>query len=180
MTTTRSLLQPMAPDLADIEPVTLTVGAEADFDAVIARLVDLAYTRVDMVGKRGEFAVRGGILDVFPDRRASDAHRVLGRRGLRDADVRRRRSALDPGNRGRHTHRRPVPGGAADRRRPRPRRQVGGRTSGGDNTIAGSVPDMLAKLSEGIPVDGMEALLPLLRPTDLSTLTAHLPENTPC
>src|SRR4051795_11935673 len=66
VTTARSLLQPMAPDLADVEPVTLTVGAEADFDDVIARLVDLAYTRVDMVGKRGEFAVRGGILDVFP------------------------------------------------------------------------------------------------------------------
>ena len=33
---------------------------------MIARLVELAYTRVDMVGKRGEFAVRGGILDVFP------------------------------------------------------------------------------------------------------------------
>ena len=32
VTTTRSLLQPMAPDLADIEPVTLTVGAEAEFD----------------------------------------------------------------------------------------------------------------------------------------------------
>ena len=66
VTTTRSLLQPMAPDLADIEPVTLSVGTEAEFDAVIARLVDLAYNRVDMVGKRGEFAVRGGILDVFP------------------------------------------------------------------------------------------------------------------
>src|SRR6201988_5188799 len=65
VTTTRSLLQPMAPDVADIEPVTLTLGAEADFDAVIARLVELAYERVDMVGKRGEFAVRGGILDVF-------------------------------------------------------------------------------------------------------------------
>ena len=44
VTTTRSLLQPMAPDVADIEPVTLTVGAEAEFDTVIARLVDLAYT----------------------------------------------------------------------------------------------------------------------------------------
>ena len=27
---------------------------------------------------------------------------------------------------------------------------------------------MLAKLAEGIPVDGMEALLPLLRPADLT------------
>ncbi len=34
--------------------------------------------------------------------------------------------------------------------------------------MPGSVPDMLAKLAEGIPVDGMEALLPLLRPTELS------------
>src|SRR6476659_2822902 len=65
VTTTRSLLQPMAPDVADIEPLTLTVGADADFDQVIHRLVELAYTRVDMVGKRGEFAVRGGILYVF-------------------------------------------------------------------------------------------------------------------
>ncbi|PRC50040.1 hypothetical protein C6A85_71580, partial [Mycobacterium sp. ITM-2017-0098] len=48
------------------DPVTLTVGADAEFDAIVARLVDLAYSRVDMVGKRGEFAVRGGILDIFP------------------------------------------------------------------------------------------------------------------
>ena len=38
---------------------------EIDFEGVIARLVELAYTRVDMVGRRGEFAVRGGILDIF-------------------------------------------------------------------------------------------------------------------
>ena len=51
----------------DIEPVTLTRRVEqVAFEDVIARLVELAYTRVDMVGKRGEFAVRGGILDVFP------------------------------------------------------------------------------------------------------------------
>ena len=46
--------------------MTLTVGAEAEFEAVIARLVDLAYARVEMVEKRGEFAVRGGIVDLFP------------------------------------------------------------------------------------------------------------------
>src|ERR1700752_5033435 len=32
VTAVRSLLQPMAPDVADIEPVTLTVGAGAGFD----------------------------------------------------------------------------------------------------------------------------------------------------
>ncbi|HEX9178031.1 MAG TPA: transcription-repair coupling factor, partial [Mycobacterium sp.] len=66
VTTVRSLLQPMASDLVRIEPVTLTVGTEIAFEDVISRLVELAYTRVDMVGKRGEFAVRGGILDIFP------------------------------------------------------------------------------------------------------------------
>ena len=48
-----------------------------------------------------------------------------------------------------------------------------------DNSVPGSVPDMLAKLAEGIPVDGMEALLPLLRPTELATLSAHLPSGAP-
>ena len=33
-----------------------------------------------------------------------------------------------------------------------------------ENGVPGSIPEMLAKLAEGVPVDGMEALLPLLRP----------------
>ncbi|QZT61878.1 transcription-repair coupling factor [Mycolicibacterium austroafricanum] len=180
VTTARSLLQPMAPDLAQVDPVTLTVGGEADFDAVVARLVDLAYTRVDMVGKRGEFAVRGGILDVFPptaehpvrvefwgdevsemrmfsvaDQRSipeieiDTLIAVPCRELLLTADVRDRAAAL-----------------AAEH----PVRE---------NSVTGSVPDMLAKLAEGIPVDGMEALLPLLRPSDFATLPDHLPEGTP-
>src|SRR6188508_661838 len=40
VTTVRSLVQPMAPDLVDIEPVTLTLGGESDFDKVIHRLVE--------------------------------------------------------------------------------------------------------------------------------------------
>src|SRR6201988_5179123 len=66
VTAVRSLLQPMTPRLGHVEPVTLTIGQEIAFEDVIARLVELAYTRVDMVGRRGEFAVRGGILDAFP------------------------------------------------------------------------------------------------------------------
>ncbi len=33
---------------------------------MVEQLVERAYSRVDMVSRRGEFAVRGGILDVFP------------------------------------------------------------------------------------------------------------------
>ena len=39
------------------------------------------------------------------------------------------------------------------------------------STSPARVGDMLAKLAEGIPVDGMEALLPVLRPDDLALLT---------
>src|SRR4051794_2199769 len=62
----RSMLQPQVPDLGDLEPVSLRPGDDVEFDGVVRRLTELAYTRVDMVERRGEFAVRGGILDVFP------------------------------------------------------------------------------------------------------------------
>src|SRR3954465_9118569 len=62
----RSVLQPQVPDLGELEPVALRPGDEVDFDDVIRRLAGIAYNRVDMVERRGEFAVRGGILDVFP------------------------------------------------------------------------------------------------------------------
>ena len=62
----RSVLQPQVRGLADLEPVELTPGATADLDDVVRRLAGAAYSRVDLVEKRGEFAVRGGIVDVFP------------------------------------------------------------------------------------------------------------------
>ncbi len=62
----RSLLQPIVSGLGDIEPVRLAPGDEADLHDVLARLIEAGYARVDMVEKRGDIAVRGGIVDVFP------------------------------------------------------------------------------------------------------------------
>ena len=62
----RSLLQPQVAGLADIEPVELEPGDTRPLDEVVRGLADAAYSRVDMVERRGEFAVRGGIVDVFP------------------------------------------------------------------------------------------------------------------
>ncbi|MCL1872202.1 MAG: transcription-repair coupling factor [Promicromonosporaceae bacterium] len=62
----RALLQPVVAGLGDLEPVTLHPGDVADLTELGDRLVAAAYSRVDMVERRGEFAVRGGILDVFP------------------------------------------------------------------------------------------------------------------
>lgn len=46
--------------------MSLRAGQSADLDAVVEALAGAAYTRTEMVERRGEFAVRGGILDVFP------------------------------------------------------------------------------------------------------------------
>ncbi|MDP3967147.1 MAG: transcription-repair coupling factor [Nocardioides sp.] len=62
----RSVLQPQVKGLADLRPVELAQGEEAGLDDVVERLAAAAYSRVDLVEKRGEFAVRGGIVDVFP------------------------------------------------------------------------------------------------------------------
>src|SRR5205823_13714497 len=62
----RSVLQPQAPGLGDLMPVELHSGGDADLDGVVEALAGIAYARVDLVERRGEFAVRGGILDVFP------------------------------------------------------------------------------------------------------------------
>jgi len=184
VTAARSLLQPMAPRLGHQEPVTLHVGQEIGFEEVIARLVELAYTRVDMVGRRGEFAVRGGILDIFaptaehpvrvefwgdevtemrmfavadqrsiPEIEVETLVAVACRELLLTDDVRARAAEL-------------VALAAA-------------RGQTGEAAITGSVTDMLAKLAEGIPVDGMEALLPVLRPDDHALLVQQLAEGTP-
>ncbi|GAA1738982.1 transcription-repair coupling factor [Aeromicrobium alkaliterrae] len=62
----RSILQPQVRGLADLRPVELSVGDDYELDALVRDLADAAYARVDLVERRGEFAVRGGIVDVFP------------------------------------------------------------------------------------------------------------------
>lgn len=62
----RSVLQPQVKGLGDLEPVSLRQGQSADLGEVVEALAAAAYARVELVEKRGEFAVRGGILDVFP------------------------------------------------------------------------------------------------------------------
>src|SRR6478672_332593 len=62
----RAVVQPVVAGLGDLVPVTLKVGQDVPFTSVVKSLADAAYARVDMVTHRGEFAVRGGIIDVFP------------------------------------------------------------------------------------------------------------------
>ncbi len=150
----RAVLQPIAKGLGDLVPVSLRPGDERPLEDVVEALAAAAYTRTDLVERRGEFAVRGGILDVFPP---TDDHplrvefwgdtveeirwfKVADQRSLEVAahglwappcrellltdEVRRRARALET----------QLPGAA----------------------------DLLEKLAEGIAAEGMESLAPAL------------------
>jgi transcription-repair coupling factor (superfamily II helicase) len=61
-----ALAEPMPPPAARPEPLALTAGASSDLDLVAEHLALAGYERVDRVQERGQFAVRGGLVDVFP------------------------------------------------------------------------------------------------------------------
>ena len=62
----RALVQRLGPHVEDIEPVQLRAGDTVDRDELVARLVSMGYRREYQVEGRGEVAVRGSIVDVFP------------------------------------------------------------------------------------------------------------------
>ena len=66
VTSVRAFLQPVVRAVADVRPVRLQVGQDAPMHDLVAELVGLGYERTDLVERRGQVAVRGGILDVFP------------------------------------------------------------------------------------------------------------------
>ena len=149
----RALLAPVIAGLGELEPVQLAPGLTVGLEETARRLEAAAYTRVDMVESRGEYAVRGGILDVFPpseprpvrvdffgdeidevssfavaDQRTIETLGAVTATACRELvltdTVRERAAALADA----------VPGAA----------------------------DMLEKISQGIAVEGMESLAPVL------------------
>jgi transcription-repair coupling factor (superfamily II helicase) len=165
----RAALQPLADNLASIEPVVLTVGDRGhDLSAIAVRLVDLAYARVDMVTRRGEFAVRGGILDVFPP---TAEHPLRVDFFGDEVDQVRRFSVADQ---------RSLDGDVTTVDLPPSREmllteQVRQRAREMQHEFP-SLAQMLAKIGEGIPVEGMESLAPALV-HGLVPLTHYLPAD---
>jgi transcription-repair coupling factor (superfamily II helicase) len=56
----------MPPPEARPEPIPLSVGAEPGTEGIAESLALAGYDRVEQAEERGQFAVRGGIVDVFP------------------------------------------------------------------------------------------------------------------
>ena len=66
VTSIRGLLQPIVGDLLDEELIKLELGKSVSMTTLTSRLSYFGFNRTDLVEKRGDFAVRGGILDFFP------------------------------------------------------------------------------------------------------------------
>src|SRR5215471_13627210 len=62
----RALVQRLGPHAEQVEPVVIRPGQQVDRDDLVSDLVASGYRREDMVEHRGEVAVRGSIVDVFP------------------------------------------------------------------------------------------------------------------
>jgi transcription-repair coupling factor (superfamily II helicase) len=165
----RAVLQPQLRGLGDLAPVLLRPGETVDLGDLAHRLADLAYARVDLVTKRGEFAVRGGILDVFPP---SAEHPLRVELWGDEIDEIRTFAVAD--------QRTLAP---AEQLEAPPCREllltptVRARAA----ALAQEYPalaEICERLAEGIPVEGMESLAPVLGAGELELLVDTLPERT--
>jgi len=165
----RAALQPLADNLTSFEPIALTAGGRGySLPDLSRQLVDLAYARVDMVTRRGEFAVRGGILDVFA---ATDEHPMRIEffgdelEQIRPFSVADQRSLPETIDSAELPPNRELLLSDAVRQRAREMQHE-----------FPSLAPLLAKIAEGIPVDGMESLAPALLER-LVPLTHYLPAD---
>jgi transcription-repair coupling factor (superfamily II helicase) len=150
----RAALQPVAQGLGELRPVALKAGDDAALDQVVTDLAAAAYSRTDLVERRGDFAVRGGILDVFPP---TEDHPVRVEfwgdtveeiRWFKVADQR----SLEVAQHGLW---------APPCREVLLTGSVRERARNLQDQLPGAA-DLLGKLAEGIAVEGMESLAPAL------------------
>jgi transcription-repair coupling factor (superfamily II helicase) len=169
----RAVLQPVVAHLGDHPPVRLKRGSDYWLPELTLKLVEMAYQRVDMVTKRGEFAARGGILDIFP---TTAEHAVRLEFFGDELDEIREFSVADQRSLIREAGSQRIEGVDIY-----PAREVIITPSVANRARQmqfefPNLSTMLAKIAEGIPVDGMESLAPALV-DQLVAFTDYLPED---
>ena len=170
----RSVLQPIVSGLGDLRPVSVGPGDEVDLEELVAALVDVGYARVDLVEKRGDLAVRGGIVDVFPP---TEEHPLRCEFWGDTVEEVRYFSVADQRTLG-------AAAGAQARLWAPPCREllltpeVRERAKALTAAYADQpgLADTLARLAEGIPVEGMEAFAPVLADR-MELLLDYLPQG---
>jgi transcription-repair coupling factor (superfamily II helicase) len=65
VTPVRGAIHRIISSLGSMPLMKLEIGIEQSLDLLVRHLSSLAYSRTDLVERRGEFAVRGGIVDLF-------------------------------------------------------------------------------------------------------------------
>jgi len=147
---------------------TLEIGQELSLTDLVEHLAISAYTRTDLVERRGEFAVRGGIVDVFfplavhPVRIDFFGDEIEDMKYFDVADQRTqtpvtekieilpcREFTLTP--------------------------EIQARAAQLQNKYP-SAAEILGKIAEGISCDGMESLIPMLI-EELETISSRMPEH---
>ncbi len=170
----RGLIQKPAPGAADLDPVHVRKGEAIDRDDLARALVELGYYREDVAAEPGTFAVRGGIVDIFP---AQDDR--VARIELFGDDVESIR-LVDPQTQrsvGEATGvtavaRTEVPPTAEIRRRAEDAAE-----HARDLPYLSEVADKLERLSSGLVPEGAESLLPRLWDGDRDSLGQFIPDG---
>lgn len=164
----RSLLQPVVKGIEDVEPLVFTLGGDMALDQAVDSLVRNAYSRVDLVMERGQFAVRGGILDIFVP---TMAHPVRIEFFGDQIDTIHFFHASDQRTYGENLRQVWAP--------PCREVQLTDQVRQRARDLIGTIPnadDILESIAQAIPVEGMESLLPALVP-DLVPVQTLIPDQ---
>jgi len=155
--------------------VHLEVGQTVDRDALAATLVGAGYSRMPLVEERGELAVRGGILDLFPPHRDAPVRvELLGDEveSIREFDAASQRSQTPLG----HVVAPPPRDLLPDRSFVIERSEALRELAREQGVPARSVDELVDALLRGHVPPGAEALAPLLLP-GTETVLDFLPRD---
>jgi transcription-repair coupling factor (superfamily II helicase) len=165
----RAVIHRFIASLAKSPLWTLEVGQEIALTDLINHLTELSFTRTDLVEKRGEFAVRGGIVDIFLPLTAHPVRIDFFGDEIEDLsyfDVSDQRTtevvvgklSILPCRELLLTD------------------QIKSRADAIKDEYPAAL-EILGKLAEGIITEGMESLIPLLA-DDFETILNRMPQNT--
>ena len=174
VTAARGYSQPLLEKVMGREPVILREEGEYELEDIVRALEFRAYSRVDMVAKRGEFAVRGGIIDIFPT--TLDYPVRVEFWGDEVTDI-RQFSIADQ---------RTIPEIEVGSVEVFPARElpitedIAKRADALATKHPGNAAlvELLSKVGQRIPAEGMEALLPVLSDAKMAPLASFMPEGT--
>lgn len=174
VTAARGLAQPVLQEAEGREPIVLKEGVEVEFEDLTTELVHRAYKHVDLVAKRGEFATRGGIIDIFP---TTADYPVRVEFWGDEVSEMRAFSVADQ---------RAIPDMEIERVEIYPAREllisdsVAAKASELATKHASNptLQELLTKISDKIPADGMEALMPALVDTPFVALPQLMRKGT--